>query len=105
MKRFLLATAFALLALPSLAQASTCQRIGSDIAIHLGGSTDLVNLNRVGSDIYTGLTPCDGATVFNTRTIFIVDTTPNKDGDDFVGIDLSGGPFAPGTGSSANGQV
>jgi Ca2+-binding RTX toxin-like protein len=105
MKRILLATAIALLALPALAQASTCQRVGSAVAVHMSGSTDVATLSRVGSDIYNGLTPCDGATVFNTSAIFILDTTPNRDGQDFVGIDLSGGPFAPGTSSAKNGRV
>jgi hypothetical protein len=105
MQRLLLAAVLALLALPSLAQASTCQRVGAALAIHMGGSTDVANINRVGDDIYVGVTPCAGATVYNTSTIFVDDTTPNADGADFVGIDLSGGPFAPGTGSSKNGQV
>ena len=105
MKRLLLVAVLALLAIPSLAQASTCQRIGSDLAVHMDGSTDLVTLHRVGSDIYNGYKPCAGATVFNTSAIFLSDATPNKDGNDFVGIDLSGGPFAPGTGSSAGGNV
>ena len=105
MKRVLLAAAIALLAIPSLAQASTCQRVGNALAVHMGGGNDVANLNRVGNDIYNGITPCAGATVFNTSTIFVSDTTPNGDGNDFVGIDLSGGPFAPGTGSAKNGQV
>ena len=105
MKRLLLVAVLALLAIPSLAQASTCQRIGSDLAVHMDGSTDLVTLHRVGSDIYNGYKPCAGATVYNTSAIFLSDATPNKDGNDFVGIDLSGGPFAPGTGSSAGGNV
>ena len=100
-----LATAAAILALPSLAQASTCTRVGSAVAVHMSASTDVATLNRVGSDIYNGVTPCDGATVFNTSAIFVIDNTPNRDGQDFVGIDLSGGPFAPGTGSSKGGQV
>jgi Ca2+-binding RTX toxin-like protein len=105
MKRFLLAAALALLALPSLAQASTCQRIGSAVAVHMGGSTDVVNLNRVGDAIYNGITPCDDATVYNVSAVFINDTTPNGDGNDFVGIDLSGGPFAPGSSKPKPGQV
>src|SRR3954452_20860391 len=107
MKRtaILLAAAVALLALPSLANASTCERVGSAVAVHMGGSSDVATLSRAGSDIYNGVTPCDGATVFNTSAIFVIDTSPNRNGDDFVGIDLSGGPFAPGTGSSKNGQV
>jgi Ca2+-binding RTX toxin-like protein len=105
MKRLLLAATIALLALPSLAHASTCQRVGNAVSVHMGGSTDVANLNRVGNDIYNGATPCAGSTVYNTSTIFISDATPNKDGNDFVGINMSGGPFAPGTGSSKNGNV
>jgi hypothetical protein len=100
-----MATAVAILALPSFAEASTCQRVGSALAIHMPGGTDSVQLIRVGNDIYNGYTPCAGATVYNTSTVFISDATPNKDGDDYVRIDLSGGPFAPGTGSSAGGNV
>ena len=100
-----LATAVALLALPSLAQASTCQRVGSALAVHMPGSVDSVELIRVGDQIYNGYTPCAGATVYNTSTIFVTDTTPNKDGDDYVRIDLSGGPLAPGTGSSSGGKA
>jgi Ca2+-binding RTX toxin-like protein len=105
MKRLLLAVAIALLALPALAHASTCQRVGSAVAVHMGGSSDVATLSRVGNDIYNGYTPCDGATVYNTSTIFVSDTTPNKDGQDFVGIDLSGGAFEPGTASAKNGRV
>jgi Ca2+-binding RTX toxin-like protein len=105
MKRFLLATTIALLGLPALAQASTCQRVGNALAVHMGGSADVANLYRVGDAIYNGITPCAGATVYNTSAIFVNDTTPKGDGEDFVGIDLSGGPFAPGTGSSKNGNV
>src|SRR3954468_5466813 len=105
MKRLLLVTAVVLLALPALAQASTCQRVGSAIGVHMPNSTDVVNLNRVGDQIYNGATPCGGATVYNTSVIFISDATPNKDGQDFVGIDLSGGPLAPGTGNSSGGNV
>src|SRR4051794_22879574 len=105
MKRLLLAATIALLPLPSLAQASTCEGVGSAVAVRMGGSTDVATLSRVGSDIYNGALPCDGATVFNTSAIFIIDTSPNRDGEDFVGIDLSGGPFAPGTESAKNGAV
>jgi Ca2+-binding RTX toxin-like protein len=105
MKRIFLATAIALLALPALAHASTCQRIGTGLAVHMAGNVDNVELIRVGDQIYNGYTPCAGATVYNTSTIFISDATPNKDGDDYVRIDLSGGPFAPGTGSSSGGNV
>src|SRR3954469_6083223 len=105
MKRLLLAAAVALLAIPSLAQASTCQRVGTALAVHMSNSTDVATLNRVGDAIYNGATPCGGSTVYNTSAIFISDATPNKDGQDFVGIDLSGGAFAPGTGSSKNGNV
>jgi Ca2+-binding RTX toxin-like protein len=105
MKRLLLAATLAFLVLPSLAQASTCQRVGSAIGIHMPGSTDVVTLNRVGDQIYDGGTPCGGSTVYNTSVIFISDATPNKDGQDFVGIDLSGGPFAPGTGNASSGNV
>src|SRR4051812_10047684 len=105
MKRLLLAATIALLALPSLAHASTCQRVGNALAINMPGTTDVANLNRVGNDIYDGATPCAGATVYNTSAIFISDATPNKDGNDFVGINMSGGPFAPGTESSKNGRI
>jgi Ca2+-binding RTX toxin-like protein len=105
MKRLLLVATIALLALPSLANASTCERVGSAVAVHMSGSTDVATLSRVGSDIYNGLTPCDGATVFNTSEIFVLDTSPGRAGEDFVGIDLSGGPFAPGTESAKNGSV
>src|SRR4051812_34905128 len=105
MKRLLLATALALLALPALAQASTCQRVGNSVAIHMDGGTDVATITRVGNDIYNGFTPCGGSTVYNTSSIFVSDATPNKDGQDFVGIDLSGGPLAPGTESSKNGNV
>src|SRR3954453_10244542 len=105
MKRLLLATAIALLTLPALAHASTCQRVGNALAVHMPGNVDSVELIRVGNDIYNGYTPCTGATVYNTSTIFVSDATPNKDGDDYVRIDLSGGPFAPGTGSSSGGNV
>jgi Ca2+-binding RTX toxin-like protein len=105
MKRLLLAAVVALLALPALAKASTCQRINHAVAVHMGGSSDVAYLNRVGDAIYDGLTPCDDATVHNVDTVFITDTSPGRDGNDFVGIDLSGGPFAPGSGSPKNGQV
>jgi Ca2+-binding RTX toxin-like protein len=73
--------------------------------VHMSGSSDVTTLSRVGSDIYDGVTPCDGATVFNTSAIFVIDTSPNRNGDDFVGIDLSGGPFAPGKNAAKGGNV
>jgi Ca2+-binding RTX toxin-like protein len=105
MKRLFLAAVLALLALPSLAQASTCQRVGGAVAVHMDQATDVVTLSRVGDAIYEGIKPCDDATVHNIGAIFVIDTTPNNDGNDYVGIDLGGGPFAPGTGSTKNGRV
>src|SRR5439155_17454901 len=100
-----LVTAIALLALPSLAQASTCKRVGNTLVVQMPGSADVAKLSRVGNDIYNVYAPCAGATVYNTSSIYIRDTTPNTNGQDLVGIDLSGGPFAPGTGSSSGGNV
>ena len=56
----------------------------------------MVSLTRVGNAITDGGTACGSANVFNTNAIFVFDTTPNHNGDDFLGIDLAGGPFAPG---------
>src|SRR4051812_14555737 len=88
----------AALALAAPAHGATCNYSPSirTVAIHMGGSSDVVSLTRDGNKITDGGTPCGSANVFNTNSIFIFDTTPNHNGDDFVGIDLAGGPFAPG---------
>lgn len=88
----------AALAMAAPAHAATCNYISNlrAVTIHMGGSLEVVSLTRVGNAITDGGTPCGAANVFNTNSIFIIDTTPNHNGDNLVGIDLAGGPFAPG---------
>src|SRR3954447_2082002 len=90
--------AAAILASASPADAASCSLVGKTVVIKLAFPSDVVSLNRgPNGAIYDGGSPCPaGATVNNTDAIFIRDTTPNRDGDDFVGIDLSGGPLGPG---------
>jgi Ca2+-binding RTX toxin-like protein len=88
----------AALAIAAPAQASSCKYLASieTVVVSLPGSSDVVSLTRNGTHISDGATNCGAATVDNTDTIFIRDTTANRNGDDLVGIDLSGGAFAPG---------
>src|SRR3954451_6361493 len=86
----------AALAMAAPADASTtCNFNGRTAAFHMDGNS-VLSLTRVGNKITDGGTQCGAANVYNTNTIFVFDTTKNHDGDDLVGIDLSGGAFAPG---------
>jgi Ca2+-binding RTX toxin-like protein len=88
------------LAIASPADAATCEFKGNALIVNLPGATDSVSLRQNGNVLYNGSTACTGGgTVFNVSDVFIRDTTPGKNGDDFVDIDLSGGPLAPGSGS------
>src|SRR3954452_7020380 len=94
------ASVTAALAIASPADAATCQYSGSALIVNLPGATDSVSLRQNGNVLYNGSTACTGGgTVFNVSGIFIRDTTPGKNGDDFVDIDLRDGPLAPGSGS------
>jgi Ca2+-binding RTX toxin-like protein len=92
--------AAATLAFAAPADAASCSYVAGakTVVVSLAGGSDVVSLDRgPNGAIYDGGSPCPaGATVNNTNAIFIRDTTPNKDGDDFVGIDLSGGRLGPG---------
>jgi len=85
----------AVLAIAAPAHASTCTYISGAVVAYMPSATDSVALHRVGDAIYNGGQPC-GGTVYNTDIVVINDTTPYQDGDDLVGIDLTGGPLAPG---------
>ena len=90
----------ALLAFPGGSHAASCKYVAAahTVVVSLPNATDVVDLRRVGNGFYDGSVPCaPTATVFNTDAIYVRDTTPKGDGDDFVGIDLSGGAFAPGS--------
>jgi Ca2+-binding RTX toxin-like protein len=86
----------AVLAVAVPAQASSCTYLSHTVVMYMPGAVDGVDLRRVGDAIYNGAAPCGAATVYNTDLVLIHDTTSNGDGDDLVGIDLSGGPLAPG---------
>ena len=86
----------AVLASAAPAQASSCTFLSGSVVATMPSGTDVVALHRVGNAIYNGGQSCGGATVYNTDLILVHDTTVNRDGDNLVGIDLSGGPFAPG---------
>jgi Ca2+-binding RTX toxin-like protein len=87
----------AVLAIAGSAQASTCTYQSGAVSVYMPGASDGVTLHRVGDAIYNGGQQCGTATVYNTGIIVVNDTTSNRDGDDLVNIDLSGGPLAPGT--------
>src|SRR3954454_3607124 len=90
----------AILASAAPADAASCNYVAAAkaVVITLSNASDVATLRRdPNGEISDGASPCPaGATVNNTNVIFIRDNTPNKDGDDFVGIDLSGGPLGPG---------
>jgi hypothetical protein len=90
------------LAIAGSAQASTCTYQNGVVVVNMPGALDGVSLHRVGPAIYNGGQWC-GGTVDNTSIITVNDTTPNKNGDDLVDIDLSGGPLAPETGDEEAG--
>src|SRR6476620_674124 len=94
-----------MLAIAVPAQASSCAYISHTVVMYMPGAVDGVYLRRVGDAIYNGGTACGAATVYNTDLILVHDTTSNGDGDDLVGIDLSGGPFAPGMTNEGPGGV
>jgi Ca2+-binding RTX toxin-like protein len=95
----------AMLAFGAPAHASSCVQNGGTVVVAMPGSVDAVDLHRVGDAIYNGGQPCGGATVHNTDLITVNDTTSGNDGDDAVGIDLSGGPLAPGITNEGPGGV
>jgi Ca2+-binding RTX toxin-like protein len=98
-KRFAFAAVvacIAVLGIAASAQASTCSYQNGVVVVNMPGALDGVSLHRVGTAIYNGGQWC-GGTVDNTSIITVNDTTPNKNGDDLVDIDLSGGPLAPGS--------
>ena len=95
----------AVLAVVAPAHASSCVQNGNAVVVAMPGSLDSVDLHRVGDAIYNGAQPCGGATVYNTDVITVNDTTSGDDGDDAVGIDLSGGPLAPGITNEGPGGV
>ncbi len=95
----------AMLAVVAPAHASSCIQNGNAVVVAMPGSLDSVDLHRVGGAIYNGGQPCGGATVYNTDLITVNDTTSGNDGDDVVGIDLSGGPLAPGITNEGPGGV
>src|SRR5947209_11755890 len=74
----------AVLAIAAPAEASSCSTVGGSVAMYMPGSSDVVGLHRVGDAIYDGGQQCGGATVYNTDSIFIDDTSPNQDGNDLV---------------------
>src|SRR3954453_3959159 len=86
----------AVLAIAVPAQASSCTYASHAVVMYLPGASDVVDVRRVGDAIHNGAMACGAATVYNTDLILIHDTTSNRDGNDLVGIDLSGGPLAPG---------
>src|SRR3954469_13458224 len=90
------------LAMAAPADATTCNFSNHTAAFHMDGNT-VLSLTRVGNKITDGGTQCGAANVYNTDTIFVFDTTKNHDGTDFVGIDLSGGAFAPGYANEVGG--
>src|SRR3954451_17973819 len=97
--------AAAILASASPADAASCSLVGKTVVIKLAFPSDVVSLNRgPNGAIYDGGSPWPpGATVNTTDAIFIRDTTPSRDGDGFVGIDLSSVPL--GTCCSIKGTV
>ena len=95
----------AVLATAAPAQASSCTYMSGSVVATMPSATDGVGLRRVGDAIYNGGVPCGTATVHNTDMIFVHDTTSTSDGMNLVGIDLSGGPFAPGKTSEGPGGV
>ena len=86
----------AMLAFATPAQASSCGYVSGSVVATMPSSIDGVALRRVGDAIYNGGAACGGATVYNTDLVLVHDTTPNRDGTNQIGVDLSGGPFAPG---------
>ena len=86
----------AVLAIATPAQASSCGYVSGSVVATMPSPTDVVALRRVGDAIYNGGVACGGATVYNTDLVLVHDTTSNRDGTNLVGVDLSGGPFAPG---------
>src|SRR4051794_8952558 len=90
----------AILASAAPADAASCNYVAAAkaVVITLSNASDAATLRRgPNGEISAGASPCPArATGNNTNVIFIRDNTPNKDGDDFVGIDLSGGPLGPG---------
>ena len=95
----------AVLAIAVPAQASSCTYQSHAVVMYLPGASDVVDVRRVGDAIHNGAMPCGAATVYNTDLILIHDTTSNRDGNDLVGIDLSGGPLAPGVTNEGPGGV
>jgi hemolysin type calcium-binding protein len=100
----------AVLAIAGPAQASSCTYVSQAHAVGVSmGSGDFVDLRRVGNAIANVGVPCNHgateATVYNTDTIVVNDSTPGHDGDDLVIIDLSGGPLAPGFTNEGPGGV
>jgi Ca2+-binding RTX toxin-like protein len=101
----------AVLVIAGPAQASSCTYNAQvhAVGISMGGGTDLVHLARAGNAIANLGVPCsDGgteATIYNTNTIFVTDTSPGHNGDDLVNIDLSSGPLAPGMTDEGPGGV
>jgi hypothetical protein len=94
------AVVLAVLAIAGPAQASSCTYWSHTVTVSMSGATDSANIGRVGNAIANFGAPCtDGsneATVYNTDIIFVFDSYATHDGDDLLGIDLRGGPLAPG---------
>jgi Ca2+-binding RTX toxin-like protein len=89
-----------------VADAASCNYVAGahTLVVNMPGAFDVASLSQSGGHFYIGGAPCAAsATVNNTNSIFINDTTANGDGDDLVGIDLTTGPFAPGMTSEASG--
>src|SRR6059058_1609642 len=78
----------AVLVIAAPAEASSCTYVGTAVAVHMPGSSDVVGLHRVGDAIYDCGMQCGAATVYNTDAVFVQDTSPNQDGNDLVNIDL-----------------
>jgi hypothetical protein len=89
--------AFALLAIPAVA--ATCLFAPPTVTVDVGAG-ETATIGRSGADITLNGAPCGGATVTTTETIAVTATgVPTE-----IGIDLTGGPLAPGLTPEADGS-